>query len=230
MKTDAIVAAISDIQEAYIVEYGQLTEKSKAKGGIRRWLLYAACLAIVLGLSAIVVKVFPLSQGDTLRDGELYSFESYSEMCNILPGYHIFQQIPTAESSSVICLGYQREDNQTAPDLPAGPIYGYETYRSLEIIMTLPNSVEYNILCEVGVTMSMDEYVLTRKPFAEANQNIFVENIYGHEIWYEQRNESGNSTEAYTAVFTDKGDFFIVSFNAVDKVDFLNHLEILLKK
>lgn len=229
MKTDSLLEAINDIHESYIVEYGQLTEIREPKAVVlKKWISLAACVAIVVCAASFILTHFNRHQTDNPKDGELYLFENYNELCDILPNYHILRNLAVFESVNITCKGYQADDTQVSPNLPAGPFYGYERYSSLEVIVTYPDNINISIQCEVSVAMPLDDYVLARKPFGAVNKEVTEININGYDIWYAQTTVSADSVAGYTAVFADKGDYFTISSSVSDQEVFLEYVSNLL--
>lgn len=229
MKTDTLLEAINDIHESYIVEYGQLTEIRKPKAVVlKRWISIAACVAIIVCVASFVLTHVNRHQTVTPIDDELYLFENYSELCDILPNYHILRNLAVIESVDITCKGYQADDLQVSPNLPAGPFYGYERYSSLEVIVTYPDNMNISIQCEVSVAMPLDDYIFARKPFGVANTDVTEININGFDLLYARTTVFADSVAGYTAVFADKGDCFIISSNVSNQEVFLDFVSDLL--
>lgn len=229
MKTDALLHAITDIHDQYVVEYGKLTEMWKPKASVwKRWMSIAACLVIVGCAVSLLFAHFNHSHMDDPRGGEHYSFANYSALCGILPDKHILRNIDTSESATIICEGYHSTDVQFPVDLPAGPSLDYDDFTVLEVTVMYQNNTSIRVQCELSIDMSLDNYINSRKPFGTANDQVLEAKVKEFNIRFAQATYPDGAVSGYTAVFADGSDCFTVYSTISDQNTFLEYVTNLL--
>lgn len=229
MKTEALMQAITDIRDPYIVEYGKLTENRKPMESVwKRWLSIAACLAIVICAASLLYAHFNQSHMDDPRGGEHYSFASYSELCDVLPDNHILRYIDAPESATITCEGYHSTEIQAPVGLPAGSSLEYDDYYILDVTVIYPDNTSLRVQCEVSIDMSLDDYIHSRKPFGTTDEQLLETIIKGYNIRYAQATYPDGAVSGYTAVFADGSDYFTVYSTISDQDTFLEYVTNLL--
>ncbi len=219
MNTDNLIEAFNDIRDPYIEEYSKLTEK-KAHFTRRKWWSYAACIIVLLSVGMFAVTHL-VQQLNAQKESSRHQFSNYTELCDLLPNYHILNNIELSDYSVVVFEGFRSTSSKEPSEFPAGPLYGYEEYESIQIKVGQTDGIHYTVRCEVANISSVSEYEEARNPFQKATGEVEQQIVEGREVWYAKILLNDGNATGYTAIFSDKGDFFIVESSITNRDTFL---------
>lgn len=198
MTSEKLFRAMRDIDPQLITDAApdERTPKKSSRAWIK-WASIAACLALVIMCVPALVHIFDPSGVDDPAYGAEHRFDSYAELCGVLPSGSILANIPNSEAATITSYAVLRD---VQPD-DGAELNDHRNFSYLNVDVTYPDGTGVNIFCTFRSGKTAKEHV-NGHPLTYPPQSTSVTTVCGYEVYCAEHwvEHEGGKVQALTAV------------------------------
>lgn len=220
MKAEKIIYSMNDIKDDYVTEYTEKarTVKVKALRHFRTWGIAAACLALVIICTPILIHIFNPSGIDDPRAGARYEFSSYSELCSVLPEGNIIANIPNSKEANISAYVECPEGTTNFAD--------YNNYSYLTVNVSYDDGTGVSIFCVVKSEKTAKEDI-DMKSILYPPEKVSMTTVSDCDIYYTSY-ENGIK-KVNIAEFSLDGSLYAFSTTTFSQEELIQYISDMLK-
>lgn len=223
MKVGKLLYSMNDISDSYITEYAKKNERTSNKKPqfIKSLGIIAACLALAIICTPALIHIFTPAEIEDPKAGVHHDFESYAELCDVLPDENILTNIPNSDSAEITSYGVCPEGTTDLTDI--------NNYSYLFVNASYSDNTGVAIICTLNAEMTLQEYCddSLRYP-QERTQRITVANTEAYYSYYFDEPYGKEKVRINEVAFSVDGDLYEIRSNTLSKENIIFFAEQLL--